>query len=166
VDGEDVRVVQRGDGARLALEARHPAGVLGARGGQHLHRHVALEPAIEGRVDLAHAAGAEQRSDFIGSEPGGRVRSLQLPHRLQHVDVERGGGRGMGGHQLLDLLAQGFVAGAARGEEAAALRFRQGDRGVKELVQPLPPVVAHAKPPTNIPEGWVDINGPLARGRA
>ena len=125
---------------------------------------MALEAAIEGRVDLAHAALAEKGSDFIGSEPGGRVRSLQLSYRvLQDVGIERGAGRRMGGHQPLDLLAQGVVAAAAGVEDGAPHRFREGDRGLKELVQPLPPVVAHASScATRIPEGWGDLNGPTA----
>ena len=55
----DVRVVQRGEDAGLALEARQPVRVGGERLGQHLQRDVATELRVASAVDLAHAAGAE-----------------------------------------------------------------------------------------------------------
>ena len=45
VDRGDVRMIQRGQDLRLALEARQPLGVRGERLGQHLDRHVAIELA-------------------------------------------------------------------------------------------------------------------------
>jgi hypothetical protein len=41
VDGDDVGVVERGDGARLAFEAAAALGVGGERGREHLERHLA-----------------------------------------------------------------------------------------------------------------------------
>ena len=54
VDGDDVRMVERGGGARLAQKARPlrrrcPLG-------EHLDCHVALQPRIAGEIDGAHAA--------------------------------------------------------------------------------------------------------------
>ena len=59
VDGEDVRVRQRGDRLGLALEARRGLGLVGQALGQDLDRHVASEARVPRPVDLAHAAGAE-----------------------------------------------------------------------------------------------------------
>ena len=50
VDLGDVRVVQRGEDAGLPLEARQPVRVGGERRGQHLQRHVAVEPRVAGAV--------------------------------------------------------------------------------------------------------------------
>jgi len=55
-DGDDVRVVERGEGLGLALEAREPIGVARHVGGQHLERHLAPELRVDGAIHLAHAA--------------------------------------------------------------------------------------------------------------
>ncbi len=65
----DVRMVERGDGPRFALEPLTPIGI-GRKGfGQHLERHHAIEARVAGLVDLAHPACAEARNDLVGSEP-------------------------------------------------------------------------------------------------
>jgi hypothetical protein len=43
VDGGDVRMLQRGEGLRFALEARDPFGISRERLGQHLDRDIAIE---------------------------------------------------------------------------------------------------------------------------
>ena len=58
----DVGVVERRDRPRLALES------LPVLGRQLLDRHDALEPGIEGLVDLAHATSANSRLDFVRAE--------------------------------------------------------------------------------------------------
>ncbi len=55
----DVRVAERRDGLRLALEAGAPVGVGGELAGQHLDRDQAVEPGVAGGEDLAHTPGAE-----------------------------------------------------------------------------------------------------------
>ena len=73
MDGQDVRVRQRGDGLRLALEARQRVGVLRAVGRQDLDRHLAPEPRVPRPVHLSHPARAERRHDLVRaqSRPGG-----------------------------------------------------------------------------------------------
>ena len=68
VDGGDPRVVEGGEQARLALEARDAAAVAGQPRRQHLDRHLALEAAVASAVDLAHASGAERSEDLEGAE--------------------------------------------------------------------------------------------------
>ncbi len=68
VEHGDARVVERGQDLGLALEAAQPVGVGGDRLGQHLDRHLAVEPRVARPVDLAHAAGAERGEDFVGAE--------------------------------------------------------------------------------------------------
>ena len=65
VDGGDVRVVERGEQVRLALEAREPVFVPRQLGRQHLDRDLAAEVAVGRSIDLAHAAGAERGRDPV-----------------------------------------------------------------------------------------------------
>jgi hypothetical protein len=63
-----MRIVQRCRGARFLFEA-HEAIVIGADARrQHLDGDHAIEPAIAGAIDLAHAASPERREDFIWTE--------------------------------------------------------------------------------------------------
>ena len=74
VDLGDVRMVQRRERPRLALEPHQPVGVGGERVGQDLERHVASELGVAGAIDLPHAAGAERRHDLVGAEPDAGVQ--------------------------------------------------------------------------------------------
>ena len=85
VDRADVRIVERGDGARFLFEAPARFRVRRERAGQHLHRHGPIEPRITGAIDLAHAACAERRDDLVRTETGAglerhaTVRPAPLP---------------------------------------------------------------------------------------
>ena len=64
----DVRMVQRGEHFGFALEARQPLGIGGDGRRQDLDGDVALQLGVAGAIDLAHAANAERRDDFVGTE--------------------------------------------------------------------------------------------------
>ena len=68
VDGEDVGVVEGGDGAGLELEALEAVGVGGDVVVEDLEGDVAAEAGVAGAVDLAHAAGPEQLDDLVRPE--------------------------------------------------------------------------------------------------
>ena len=68
VDRADVRMIQRGEHPRLALEAREPRRVAGDCGRQDLDRDVAPQLRVVCAIDLAHAARAEQRLQLISAE--------------------------------------------------------------------------------------------------
>ena len=68
VDGDDVGVVQRGERARLALEAGQALGVLRHRRREHLDRDVAPELRVRGAVHLAHPARADGGGDAVVTE--------------------------------------------------------------------------------------------------
>ena len=70
VDGDDAGSVEGGGGARLLLQPRHPIGIAREQRRQDLDRDVAVQPRIARLVDLAHAAGAQQRQDFVGAQAG------------------------------------------------------------------------------------------------
>ncbi len=61
-DGDDVRVVELRDGARLAAEALELVGVGGDLAVHQLDRDRSLEHRVEGAVDGRHAAAADLRS--------------------------------------------------------------------------------------------------------
>ena len=72
VDGDDVRVVERGGGARFLREAAHPAFVPGEFVRQQLERDPAPEPRVAGQVDFAHPAPGQQRDHLVAPRPPAR----------------------------------------------------------------------------------------------
>ncbi len=68
MDVENVRMRERGDGARLALEARVRRCVGGEPFRKNLDRHFAVQPRVARPVNLAHPSRADQREHFIRTE--------------------------------------------------------------------------------------------------
>ncbi len=62
-------MAQRGDGARLALEARDASRIRSDRGGQNLDGDVAPQVGIVRAIHLAHSARPERRDHLIRAEP-------------------------------------------------------------------------------------------------
>jgi hypothetical protein len=62
VQRADVRVVERRDRLRLALEP------LGERAFHGLHRDVAVETRVFGAIDVAHSPGASRLDNFVRTE--------------------------------------------------------------------------------------------------
>ena len=71
VDGDDVGVIERGDGAGFALEAAAEIGGC-AVFAQNFDGDIAVEAGVAGAVDLAHAADPERGLDLVGAESGVR----------------------------------------------------------------------------------------------
>ncbi len=67
-DGEDVRVVQRRNRVRLALEARERVGVLRERFRKHFDRDIAMELRVLRAVNLSHPPGTQGGEDLVGTE--------------------------------------------------------------------------------------------------
>ncbi len=65
VDRADVRVVQRGRRARLALEAFLGVRVTEELLGQHLDRNLPAQPRVLGQVNLAHPALTDLLRDAV-----------------------------------------------------------------------------------------------------
>src|SRR5207247_2361074 len=65
VYGPDVRMVERGQHARLSLEAGQAFWIAHESRGKNLDGDVAAKPRVVSAVHLAHAALAEQRADLI-----------------------------------------------------------------------------------------------------
>jgi hypothetical protein len=68
VDRADVRMVERREELRLALEALQAVGIGGPYGRQDLDRDVTAQRRVARPVDLAHASGAECRENLVRSE--------------------------------------------------------------------------------------------------
>ena len=68
VDGRDVRMVQRREHFRFALESGEPLSVAGHRRRQDLQGDLAFQLRVGGAVDLAHSAYADLGGDLIGTE--------------------------------------------------------------------------------------------------
>src|SRR5207344_2696581 len=68
VDRRDVRMIERGQRARLAFEPRQTIGMLSDVGRQDLESHLAAKLRVARAIDLAHTAGAEQRSEDVCTE--------------------------------------------------------------------------------------------------
>src|SRR5207344_2330854 len=68
---------QGGDALGFALETREPIRVARHARRQHLQGDEAVQAGVARLVDLAHAAGAQRRDDFIRTESiAGRHRAL------------------------------------------------------------------------------------------
>jgi hypothetical protein len=60
-----VWMIQRGDGASLALEAGEPFGIAGHLGGEDLEGYVAAELGVGRPIHLAHPAGTDGSGNSI-----------------------------------------------------------------------------------------------------
>jgi hypothetical protein len=69
VDGDDIGVLQAGDGLRLRLEAGAADGLGEPAGQHHLEGHQAAQRLLPGLVDDAHAAAAQLLQDHIHADP-------------------------------------------------------------------------------------------------
>ena len=65
MNGDDVRVIERGCRAGLAREAGQRLLIAGEADGQKLDGDLAAEGGIAGDIDLAHPARAERREDLV-----------------------------------------------------------------------------------------------------
>jgi hypothetical protein len=93
-----VRVVERGDHARLALESRARVGVAGNVRRQQLDGDAAIEPRVARPVDVAHATRADRCDDLVRPKPSARfevhcvirtpiLRAIQSPSSAGRVGL-------------------------------------------------------------------------------
>jgi hypothetical protein len=146
VDRADVWMIQRGEQARLALEARDPLG-MGREGlGEDLDRDIAPEPRIARAINLSHAAAAEQRVERVDAD------AAALPVRVVvdqfRGDLHRGRREKPRRRWLLeerpDLALQGVIPPAGAGHERGSFGRRPFHRRVIDLFDLSPAIGAHA----------------------
>ena len=68
VQSADVRMIELRDGACLAIETGPELWICSERLRQHFDCDRAIESRVARAIDLAHAAGAEQRDDLVRAE--------------------------------------------------------------------------------------------------
>src|SRR5262245_19036272 len=69
-DAPDVGMIERSDGAGLALEAGPGSGIARDHTRQHLDCDRPIEARVAGSINLTHPAHAKQGADFVGTEAG------------------------------------------------------------------------------------------------
>ena len=72
VNRRNMRMIQRGEQARFALETCEAFGIGDEERRKDFARDVALQPQIAGAVNLTHAAGTERPDDLVTTYPGAR----------------------------------------------------------------------------------------------
>src|SRR5215510_11334339 len=68
VNMRNVRVIERGGGGRLLLEAPHSILTCGKLTRENLQRSFAMEAIIFAEIHLAHSAFAYLRADFVAAQ--------------------------------------------------------------------------------------------------
>ena len=82
VEGADVRMLERGNRPRLALEPFLELWMPGAILGKDFDRDDAIEPRVARAIHLAHAARADAGNDFVSAETNaGRQRHVCMRRR-------------------------------------------------------------------------------------
>jgi hypothetical protein len=82
VDDSDVRMVQRGEDFRFALESGDPFCVSRECFGQDLDGNLAIELRIARPIDLPHAAGAKGGQNLVRTEAGTGVEGQAVRREL------------------------------------------------------------------------------------
>ena len=72
VERADVRIAQRGNGARFAIESLPKLGIGREMRGKDFQRDDAVEARVGAAIHLAHAARADRCDDFIRPEARAR----------------------------------------------------------------------------------------------
>jgi hypothetical protein len=66
MDGKDIGMIERSNGARFLLKAMQPLAFSGERLRQNFHRNIAPLPDVAGAIHFAHPTSAQRRLNFIG----------------------------------------------------------------------------------------------------
>ncbi len=78
----DIRMVQRGEEPRLAIESGQPVGIGPEGGRQDFDGHIPAESQITREIDFAHSARAEQADNLIAADAGAGRESHAIGGRL------------------------------------------------------------------------------------
>ena len=81
VDGQDVRMIQRGGGLRFLLEPAETIGIAGHVARKDLDGNRAIEPRVARAVHLAHAPRTDGLGDFIRA----KTRTWGERHRADGI---------------------------------------------------------------------------------
>src|SRR5215469_4029145 len=139
VQRADVGVIQRRNGASLALES-FVEPLFG-----DFDCNSSAEPRVLSSIDIAHTAGPNQFLDSIRPElcPGFQALIESFADVISDRPLQNIQMRLMVGQQRLDLATQAVVVTASRVQETSALRLRQVGRTLKDLLKLAPAFVTH-----------------------
>ena len=91
VDRDDVRMIQRRYGARLALESRQAIGVASHLGREHLQRDGAAECGVGRAKHLAHSASAQLGEDLVATYRRANHRQILASATARLAEARREG---------------------------------------------------------------------------
>ncbi len=111
-------MIQRGGRARFLIESREATRVAGEGRRQYLDRDVTNEPSVPRPIDFAHAARAEGREDFVGTEAGAGSEGQTVELYVQGAGVQGCSVQGAG------CSVQGAACRVQRARCAGCQRFR------------------------------------------
>jgi hypothetical protein len=81
----DVRMIERGDSARFAIESFSAAGVDGEFLRQHLDRYDPIQTPVVCLIHLAHAAGSNQPENLIGPKVNAGYETHSKSLKLRRI---------------------------------------------------------------------------------
>src|SRR5947207_2547044 len=70
VNARDVRMVQRRQHSRFALETRHAVAIVAEGFGKKLDGHTAAQPRVRSLIHVPHTARTQMAGDLVVCEPG------------------------------------------------------------------------------------------------
>jgi hypothetical protein len=142
---EDVRVGQGGHGPGLALKTLEPVRIVGDRGGQDLHRHVATKTGIGRPIYLSHSALADLLDDAVGAKAAALEVQLSRNRTVEVDGLDDGLIEGGAGFER--VLDERFQGGLELGvpctrlfDELGPVGGLQLESGIEQLSESLPPV--------------------------
>ena len=150
VQGADVRVTQRRDGMRLALEPCPELSIARELSRQDFQGDGAIQASVGGAVNLSHATCPDQEVDAVGPQHGtgfqfGRIVVEHGCGRLEHRLIDQHC-RAVVLEKRLDLAPELFVGAARlRQKRGTVARVPLEDRRI-ELSDAFPALGVHAKP--------------------
>ena len=144
VDGADVRMIQRSQQPRFPLEAREPIRIAGGRPRQDLDGDLATEPFVVGTIDLAHAAGVQERPNQICPEPAAD-EGLLAGHarRRESRRLQECARPSFVGQERLDFVPERLVTPAQLSQNAGPLRGWTSDDRVVDVFDLSPAFRCH-----------------------
>ena len=92
VQSGDVLVIQRGEELGLSFEAGEPLLILRHRLGQHLDRHISIQPLVLASIDFTHPTSADLLDDAVMPERATDevLHCLWLPARQWYLKTAVG----------------------------------------------------------------------------
>ena len=138
VDGDDVRMMERGRRARLTMQPPHLLLIFDERRGQKLERNFAIEALVQSRINQSHAAFTDSRENLIVANCFANKRFIvtfgkRSKRVLDNGSLQRTLRPLLIMEQGFDFASQHFVIAASAGKKISALICAKHKRRVKDI---------------------------------